>query len=690
MSLWNPTTFSITGAAIYGRPPAALRVLGGEATPGQLAAAQQTFARFCDRMRSSVVPNPMEQGLLSDGTAYRIVVVGMQATMTIQPVGPGGDFGDAGIGVTMLVGAELTYHILTPAGVFMRDTGRWKSREVDDILGGPSAWHAPGSDYYVWGDDTDQKLRNRNRDRYSNMANDALAVWVRSGSVQLRVTEQYTADPAYSLGITLMPPLSEGSAPSIPGVQSVLSGDLLERPENTVPSISPSRPEFLYRREQHPALPQYEQILGGVWLRLVDPAGPAPWAFQSFSRAPYAAALGRKGYYRVLVTPDGVGSAFAMVQTTDTPAGSYSRMPADGEKLVRRVVQKAITASETPDAGSTAGSVSQKDTAGETYDLATGYQYQRDGSVVVLRDIVDWEATVERTADGSTSYSRVTGTEDFVGEGSYVSELLHHRRHRATKRFGTLELVTVDAQTEAIYSAARQYAFQFSANYVDNIQAGVIADIKTTVRHLVFVDPGLRFIAYQEDKYESSYTRNVNYVGSGTYFDYSTGGGSRVYSPETYDEIMPTRTSRLVVKSGGTEFTHDLKRQVNLAIYKALDSEAFPMQSRSTVNLIVDNWDDIGFLEPNGTTTTERNDDPEETRLMHRAVTLGFENEVAHGISVEHAYDPRTRALAIKLIFETEAGSESAAYVVDSLGVRRLSAILPGATGDAVTKLESV
>ena len=87
MSLWNPHAFSVTGQPDPQVSPAALRVIGGVATPQQKAWAQGAFYQFCSRARLSMAPNPTEQGFLADGTRYRITVVGPQATMEIWPLG---------------------------------------------------------------------------------------------------------------------------------------------------------------------------------------------------------------------------------------------------------------------------------------------------------------------------------------------------------------------------------------------------------------------------------------------------------------------------------------------------------------------------------------------------------------------------------------------------------------------------
>ena len=81
--LFNPFAFSVLGQAMAPPVPPALRVMDGQATGQQLALAQQTFHGFCALTRTSVVPNPTQQGRLADGTPYKIHVNGRVATMQI-------------------------------------------------------------------------------------------------------------------------------------------------------------------------------------------------------------------------------------------------------------------------------------------------------------------------------------------------------------------------------------------------------------------------------------------------------------------------------------------------------------------------------------------------------------------------------------------------------------------------------
>lgn len=154
MSLWNPHAFSVTGQPDPQVSPAALRVIGGIATPQQKSLAQGAFYQFCSRARLSMAPNPTEQGFLADGTRYRITVVGPQATMEIWPVGDGSETRLHGIGAifTDLEGKPLAGHTLpngqpqpylfTPEPIKGTRTtqGKWKIRKVPSFVGGKATF----------------------------------------------------------------------------------------------------------------------------------------------------------------------------------------------------------------------------------------------------------------------------------------------------------------------------------------------------------------------------------------------------------------------------------------------------------------------------------------------------------------------------------------------------------------------
>lgn len=149
--LWNPYAFSVTGQPVAPPAPPALRVYGGTATAEQLAAAQAAYARFCMHARLSHVPNPTEIGRLSDGSVYRIVVVGNTTIMELR-VAPVQAQETGSSGVLILHGGAET--MLVPSGRFAAPDGGWKSvttsgrqysRELPHF-----SWHAQtGGDYFV-------------------------------------------------------------------------------------------------------------------------------------------------------------------------------------------------------------------------------------------------------------------------------------------------------------------------------------------------------------------------------------------------------------------------------------------------------------------------------------------------------------------------------------------------------------
>lgn len=87
MSLFNPFAFDVLGRPAGPVAPPALRVIGEQATPTQMAQAQSVFVGFLSAARLSQVPNPSQLGKLPDGTAYRIVSVAGQCIMQIWPEG---------------------------------------------------------------------------------------------------------------------------------------------------------------------------------------------------------------------------------------------------------------------------------------------------------------------------------------------------------------------------------------------------------------------------------------------------------------------------------------------------------------------------------------------------------------------------------------------------------------------------
>lgn len=132
MSLHNPFVFGVQGGAMPISAPPALRSLGEQASELQRAMAQATYARFCAKTRLSQVANPCEQGLLPDGTPYRIDVLGPQAVMRIWPqateiMGTG----NSGVVFDKNSGGRiwLLTNTASPAG---ESTAKWGFRDITD------------------------------------------------------------------------------------------------------------------------------------------------------------------------------------------------------------------------------------------------------------------------------------------------------------------------------------------------------------------------------------------------------------------------------------------------------------------------------------------------------------------------------------------------------------------------------
>lgn len=112
--------------------PPALRSLGEQASELQRAMAQATYARFCAKTRLSQVANPCEQGLLPDGTPYRIDVLGPQAVMRIWPQATE-IMGTENSGVVFDKNSDGRIWLLTntasPAG---ESTAKWGFRDITE------------------------------------------------------------------------------------------------------------------------------------------------------------------------------------------------------------------------------------------------------------------------------------------------------------------------------------------------------------------------------------------------------------------------------------------------------------------------------------------------------------------------------------------------------------------------------
>ena len=98
MKLPDPMAFDVLGRPIAPTAPPVLRVVSGEASEGQLVDARRAFQRHLMHARLSVVPNPVEQGRLPDGTIYKIITVGSVRTMLIWPASAFNATDDGGTG----------------------------------------------------------------------------------------------------------------------------------------------------------------------------------------------------------------------------------------------------------------------------------------------------------------------------------------------------------------------------------------------------------------------------------------------------------------------------------------------------------------------------------------------------------------------------------------------------------------
>lgn len=176
MTIWNPYAFGPTGQPVVPQSPPALRVEGQiEATPQQRAMAQAVFHQFVMVQRVSLGPNPVQAGLLPDGSPYRITATGPQTIMQIWPVGGEDEYlGGIGIVLTDLEGGLLPGHILVRSGEDdqaqpyiltpvakkgTRDTtGKWKVRKQAFNGGKASFYHLKSKRYLVGMDGTPDEL----------------------------------------------------------------------------------------------------------------------------------------------------------------------------------------------------------------------------------------------------------------------------------------------------------------------------------------------------------------------------------------------------------------------------------------------------------------------------------------------------------------------------------------------------
>ncbi len=142
MSIWNAYGFDLLGRPVDARAPDALRVVGQASAP-QLAMAQDAFASYCMRVRSSVVPNPTEIGRLPDGSPYRIVTVGNSTVMELYPRAEDVDDDSIrGILATHTVGDVSRAWLITPGGQFRAPDNTWKIKQLPEVpASGQRYWY---------------------------------------------------------------------------------------------------------------------------------------------------------------------------------------------------------------------------------------------------------------------------------------------------------------------------------------------------------------------------------------------------------------------------------------------------------------------------------------------------------------------------------------------------------------------
>ncbi len=162
MSLWNPYAFTPTGQPVAPAAPPALRVIGGPASAQQMQMAQHAFAQFCMNSRLSVVPNPVEDGRLPDGTPYKIIDVSGVRTMMIWPTSGENLLSGVAIALSDLDQNALpgfstdgfpNLYLLTPESTSNREsTGKWKVRKLSEPLyGGKAVNSSPDGKKYFTG-----------------------------------------------------------------------------------------------------------------------------------------------------------------------------------------------------------------------------------------------------------------------------------------------------------------------------------------------------------------------------------------------------------------------------------------------------------------------------------------------------------------------------------------------------------
>ena len=119
MKLPDPMAFDVLGRPVAPTAAPVLRIIGGEASEGQISAARYAFQRHLMHARLSVVPNPVEQGRLPDGAIYKIITVGSVRTMLIWPDSAFNATDDGGTGNVCLPPSEIDVAIAALSSRFI-------------------------------------------------------------------------------------------------------------------------------------------------------------------------------------------------------------------------------------------------------------------------------------------------------------------------------------------------------------------------------------------------------------------------------------------------------------------------------------------------------------------------------------------------------------------------------------------
>ena len=119
MKLPDPMAFDVLGRPVAPTAAPVLRIIGSEASEGQISAARYAFQRHLMHARLSVVPNPVEQGRLPDGAIYKIITVGSVRTMLIWPDSAFNATDDGGTGNVCLPPSEIDVAIAALSSRFI-------------------------------------------------------------------------------------------------------------------------------------------------------------------------------------------------------------------------------------------------------------------------------------------------------------------------------------------------------------------------------------------------------------------------------------------------------------------------------------------------------------------------------------------------------------------------------------------